>query len=102
MTVVVLALDALDAGLVDHFDLDAVRLESGGEIETFANTQSVPYTPEVWATVATGLEPAEHGITGGWHERVGESRARPRVVVHRSSRRVDEGNARQTRPVADR
>jgi hypothetical protein len=65
MTVVVLALDALDAGLVDHFDLDAVRLESGGEIETFANTQSVPYTPEVWATVATGLEPAEHGITGG-------------------------------------
>ncbi|MFB1065913.1 hypothetical protein ACEWFR_18690, partial [Natrinema sp. H-ect4] len=65
MTVVVLALDALDAGLVDHFDLEAVRLESGGEIETFANTQSVPYTPEVWATVATGLEPAEHGITGG-------------------------------------
>ncbi|RZH68219.1 alkaline phosphatase family protein [Natrinema altunense] len=65
MTVVVLALDALDAGLVDHFDLDAVRLESGGEIETFANTQAVPYTPEVWATVATGLEPAEHGITGG-------------------------------------
>ncbi|ELY82098.1 alkaline phosphatase family protein [Natrinema gari] len=64
MTVVVLALDALDAGLVDHFDLDAVRLESGGEIETFANTQAVPYTPEVWATVATGLEPAEHGITG--------------------------------------
>ncbi|WP_126661928.1 alkaline phosphatase family protein [Haloterrigena salifodinae] len=65
MTVVVLALDALDAGLIDHFDLDSFRLESGGEIETFANTQDVPYTPEVWATVATGLEPSEHGITGG-------------------------------------
>ncbi|WP_254769077.1 alkaline phosphatase family protein [Salinilacihabitans rarus] len=65
MTVLVLALDALDAGLVEHFDLDAVRLESSGDLETFARTQDVPYTPEVWATVATGLPPAEHGVTGG-------------------------------------
>ncbi|MFD1563002.1 alkaline phosphatase family protein [Haloarchaeobius amylolyticus] len=65
MTVVVLALDALDAGLVEHFDLDAFRLASSGDLETFARTQDVPYTPEVWATVATGLPPEEHGITGG-------------------------------------
>ncbi len=65
MTVVVLALDALDAGLVEHFDLDAVRLASSNDLETFAHTQDVPYTPEVWATVATGLPPEDHGVTGG-------------------------------------
>lgn len=64
MTVVILALDALDYGLIKHFNLDAFRLESSGEVETFAKTQDVPYTPEVWATVATGLPPEEHGITG--------------------------------------
>ncbi|MFC4543253.1 alkaline phosphatase family protein [Halosolutus amylolyticus] len=65
MTVLVLALDALDAGLVEQFDLDAVHLETSRDLETFALTQDLPYTPEVWATVATGLPPDEHGITGG-------------------------------------
>ncbi|QLG48856.1 alkaline phosphatase family protein [Natrinema halophilum] len=65
MTMVVLALDALDAGLVEYFDLDAFRLESSGDLETFARTQDLPYTPEVWATVATGLPPERHGITAG-------------------------------------
>lgn len=65
MTVVVLAIDALDAGLVEHFDLEDFRLESSGDLETYANTQDLPYTPEVWATVATGLPPDEHGVTGG-------------------------------------
>lgn len=64
MTLFLLALDALDAGLVEHFDIDAYRLESHNEIETFAQTQEDPYTPEVWATVATGLGPDEHGVTG--------------------------------------
>lgn len=64
MTVLVLALDALDAGLVEHFDLDSFRLDSFGEIETYAHTKDDPYTPEVWATVATGLGPEEHGVTG--------------------------------------
>ncbi|MCD2205026.1 alkaline phosphatase family protein [Halobacterium sp. KA-6] len=64
MTIVVLALDALDAGLVDYFDLDALKLESHGGMDTFANAQKGPYTPEVWATVATGLSPDEHGVTG--------------------------------------
>ena len=63
MTVLVLALDALDAGLIDYFDLDAFRLASSGSLETYAHTKDVPYTPEVWATVATGLGPEEHGIS---------------------------------------
>lgn len=64
MTVVVLALDALDHGLVEYFDMNAFRLGSEGKIETFAKTQDTPFTPEVWATVATGLPPEDHGITG--------------------------------------
>ncbi|WP_254531096.1 alkaline phosphatase family protein [Natrinema gelatinilyticum] len=63
MTVLILALDALDEGLIDHFDVDGLRLESSGSLETYAYTKDVPYTPEVWATVATGLPPEEHGIT---------------------------------------
>lgn len=64
MTLVVLALDALDRGLIEYFDADAFRLESAGGLETFAKTQDDPYTPEVWATVATGLPPEDHGVTG--------------------------------------
>lgn len=63
MTVVVLALDALDAGLVEHFDLDAFELESHGTVETFSHMQDEPYTPEVWTTIATGEHPEEHGVT---------------------------------------
>lgn len=64
MTILILAIDALDAGLINYFDVDAFRLESHSEIETFAHTKDDPFTPEVWASVATGLEPEEHGITG--------------------------------------
>ncbi|MFC4543272.1 alkaline phosphatase family protein [Halosolutus amylolyticus] len=64
MTVVVLALDALDAGLVEYFDATEFELESSKQIQTFAHSKDNPYTPEVWATVATGLGPDEHGITG--------------------------------------
>lgn len=64
MTVVLLALDALDAGLVEHFDATAFKLESSQQIETFAHAKDTPYTPEVWTTVATGLGPEDHSITG--------------------------------------
>lgn len=64
MTVVILALDALDAGLVEYFDITEFKLKSNQEIGTFAHSKDNPYTPEVWATVATGLGPEEHGITG--------------------------------------
>lgn len=62
MTVVVLAIDAIDHALVDYFDLDALRLQTDGEIATFNYAQEVPYTPEVWTTVATGLPIEEHDV----------------------------------------
>jgi predicted AlkP superfamily pyrophosphatase or phosphodiesterase len=65
MTLVILGLDALDAALVDRFDLEHVPLATSGEMETFANMKDIPLTQEVWPTVATGLEPAEHGVTEG-------------------------------------
>lgn len=63
MTLVVLALDALDAALVEEFDADALRLDTHREIETFNHMRGQPYTLEVWPTVATGLGPEGHGIT---------------------------------------
>lgn len=63
MTIVVLGLDALDAGLVEHFDCDDLRLETHGAMETFSYMREAPYTPEVWPTIATGLHPREHGVT---------------------------------------
>lgn len=64
MTVVVLALDALDAGLVEHFGVSEFDLGTSQQIKTFSHSKDDPYTPEVWATVATGIGPEEHGITG--------------------------------------
>lgn len=46
MTVVVLAIDALDSGLVEYFEFDALKLESYGRMETFAYMKSEPFTPE--------------------------------------------------------
>lgn len=64
VTLIVLAVDALDAGLVDHYELESLELTSHTRMETYANMQESPYTPEVWATVATGLAPDEHHVTG--------------------------------------
>jgi predicted AlkP superfamily pyrophosphatase or phosphodiesterase len=63
MTLVILGLDALDHALVEYFDMDEYMLERYGELKTFANMKEVPYTPEVWASVATGLRPKSHGVT---------------------------------------
>lgn len=63
MTIVVLAIDALDAGLVEYFELDALQLNAHGQMETFSYMQDAPYTPEVWASIATGLHPDDHGVT---------------------------------------
>lgn len=63
MTLVVLAIDALDPMLVDHFDCDYLALDGYGEMETFAYTKDQPLTPEVWATAATGLGPEHHGVS---------------------------------------
>lgn len=47
MTVIVLALDALDSGLVDYFSRDEFQLRTSSSTETFAYSQKRPYTPEV-------------------------------------------------------
>jgi hypothetical protein len=64
MTKLILAIDALDEALIDRFDIDAYRLENSGPMETIAHMRDQPYTPEAWATAATGLHPNEHGIHG--------------------------------------
>lgn len=64
MTLVILALDALDHALVEYFDVDEFRLDGGFvEMESVAHQFDYPFTPEAWATVATGLHPTEHGVT---------------------------------------
>lgn len=68
MTLVVLGVDALDSALVDEFDVDGLRLSSSTQMETVAHVRDEPYTPEAWATVATGLHPREHGISTGTSE----------------------------------
>ncbi|WP_276301343.1 alkaline phosphatase family protein [Halorussus lipolyticus] len=63
MTLVVLAIDALDPVHVDTFEADEFRLSTWGECETFAHMYDKPHTSEVWPTVATGKHPSEHGVT---------------------------------------
>ncbi len=61
---VVLALDALDHEHVRQFDVPALELNQSRPIDTFSYMKDQPYTLEVWPTVATGLGPEEHGLTG--------------------------------------
>ncbi|WP_126661907.1 alkaline phosphatase family protein [Haloterrigena salifodinae] len=65
MTLLVVALDALDSALVDEFDADRLRLETSGRMETVSHMREQPYTPEAWASAATGMHPSDHGVSGG-------------------------------------
>lgn len=65
MTLIVLALDALDSALVEHFDIDSLKLETAEKMETVAHMRDEPYTPEAWATIATGEHPRDHTVSGG-------------------------------------
>ena len=60
--VVVLALDAADRELAKRWSCENLLLEEHTPIETFSWSKDEPYTPEVWATVATGVMPDQHGI----------------------------------------
>ena len=55
MTLVVLALDALDSVLVEDFDVDSLRLNTSGKMETVAHMREEPYTPEADLRMATQL-----------------------------------------------
>ena len=63
MTLVILALDALDTKLVEHYGRDEYKLRNYAQMETVAHQFEHPFTPEAWATAATGLHPTEHGVT---------------------------------------
>lgn len=63
MTLVVLAIDALDPVHVETSETDQFRLSMYGECETFAHMYDKPHTSEVWPSVATGRHPSEHGVT---------------------------------------
>lgn len=64
MTLVVLALDALDHGIVEKFECDGFRLETHSAFESVAHKKDRPITLEAWTSIATGVPPAEHGIPG--------------------------------------
>ena len=64
MTLVIIGLDALDFALVDEFDIDSFKLNTYDRMETVAHMHEIPYTPEVWATIATGAHPRDHNISG--------------------------------------
>lgn len=61
-TLAVLALDAADWGLCHRWHCENILLDEARELETFSHSKAYPYTPEVWATVATGVRPEGHGI----------------------------------------
>lgn len=60
----VLALDGADRELLERWNCDQILLSNSARIETFAWSGEYPYTPEVWTTVATGVMPDEHGVSG--------------------------------------
>lgn len=61
-TLAVLALDAADLALAERWDCENLLLDRHAELETFTHSLEHPFTPEVWASVATGLHPTEHGV----------------------------------------
>ncbi|MXR41866.1 hypothetical protein GRX01_11025 [Halobaculum sp. WSA2] len=63
-TLAVIALDAADYALARRWDCENILLENSGPLETFTYSADHPYTPEVWTSVATGVHPSEHEVTG--------------------------------------
>jgi predicted AlkP superfamily phosphohydrolase/phosphomutase len=62
MTVVVFGIDALDPDIVEPDEHPNLTLASHGAIETITSVSGEPSTHELWPTIITGLEPADHGL----------------------------------------
>jgi len=63
MTLVVLGWDALDAELLEMYELTDAFGSAATEIDTFDNPiLEKPHTNEVWPSIVTGRPPAETGI----------------------------------------
>jgi len=60
----VLALDAADYRLARQWNCENMLLSKNRGIETFSYSYDHPFTPEVWTSIATGLQPEEHSVYG--------------------------------------
>lgn len=64
MTLVVLALDAVDVQHARDFNASNILLDAHTKMQSVAHRLDHPHTGEAWPSIATGLHPTEHGITG--------------------------------------
>ncbi|MEF8802089.1 MAG: alkaline phosphatase family protein [Halolamina sp.] len=64
MVLVVLALDAVDVRHAEDFGCENILLDEHTEMQSVAHRLNHPHTGEAWPSIATGLHPTEHGITG--------------------------------------
>ncbi|QSG06957.1 alkaline phosphatase family protein [Halapricum desulfuricans] len=64
MVLVVLALDAVDVRHAEDFGCENILLDEHTEMKSVAHRLDHPHTGEAWPSIATGLHPTEHGITG--------------------------------------
>lgn len=64
MTLVVLALDAADVRHAEDFGADNILLDAYTEMQSVAHRFDHPHTGEAWPSIATGLAPTEHGMSG--------------------------------------
>lgn len=64
MTLVVLALDAADVRHAEDFGCENILLDTHTEMRSVAHRLDHPHTGEAWPSIATGLHPTEHGVTG--------------------------------------
>lgn len=64
MVLVVLALDAADIRHAEDFGCENILLDEHTEMQSVAHRLDHPHTGEAWPSIATGLHPTEHGITG--------------------------------------
>lgn len=67
-TLCVIALDAADYELVRRWKCKNILLDEHGAMDVFSHSLDVPYTPEIWTTVATGKHPENHAVEGDVRE----------------------------------
>ena len=61
-TLCILGVDGADYKLLKQWNCGHLLQDNHGEMNTFSYGMEVPHTLEVWPTIATGLDPSEHGI----------------------------------------
>jgi predicted AlkP superfamily pyrophosphatase or phosphodiesterase len=64
MVLVVLALEAVDVRLAADFGCENLLLDEHTKLQSVAHRLEHPHTGEAWPSIATGLHPTEHGLTG--------------------------------------